>query len=108
MTFQHQVDPSPCLNKPSMILAMEISTACVSCFVKRGNEKVRRGRLSTARSVGPSLVGMIVLLLLLLLFRNGLQALESYRSSVFLRIVNVVTAIPVAGRNGLAVNLDGA
>jgi hypothetical protein len=51
---------------------------------------------------------MIVLLLLLLLFRNVLQALESYRSSVFFRIVNVVTAIPVAGRNGLAVNLDGA
>ena len=50
------------------------------------------------------MLGIVVLLLL----RHVLQALESHRGSILFGIVNIVAAIPVAGGYGLAVDLDGA
>ena len=60
--------------------------------------------------MGPRLVSLILLLLLLLLHLLVLvlEPLEGHRRSVLFGIVNVVTAVPVASRDGLTVNFDGA
>jgi hypothetical protein len=53
-------------------------------------------------------VMMRLLLLLLHLLVLVLEPLDGHRGSVLFGIVNIVTAVPVASRDGLAVYLNGA
>jgi hypothetical protein len=49
-----------------------------------------------------------MLLLLMCLLCHVLQTLKSYRGSILFGIVDIVATIPVTGRYGLAMNLNGA